>query len=244
MEAELFPPPQPEIPKPLLGFNPRDITQSKAFLRWTNLVLSKHPGSIPPIDDLFTAIQGGVVLCRLAEVVIPTTLRINPPKNDLQKVQTITLALDAFEKAGTTLVNIHSSALARGDSKAILGLLFQLCIRYQVQGNSSGPQSSVSQLKEQLISWVNNQLGTLKPEDTLAIRAFTDVYTDQPLQCCNLEKDLVNGTILMGLIASLSHPYSSQIIAQMHDHFDAAQASLQLTPEAQDRISPAEATIV
>jgi hypothetical protein len=100
----------------------RDETQQKAFLRWTNLVLQKHPTcEYEQVEDLVDSIKDGITLGRLAEVVIPTTLRLKEPvKNDLQRQQNVTLALDAFEANGTKLVNIHSSAIVRGDKISIM----------------------------------------------------------------------------------------------------------------------------
>lgn len=200
----------------------RDETQQKAFLRWANIVLSKHPDEQPVIEDLIESIHDGITLGRLAEAVIPTTLKLNQPKNDLIRIQNITSALNSFESNGCKLINIHSTAISRGDKKAILGLMFQLCIHFQVQSKDEGGKTvSVSQLKQQLVAWVNEMLSLVKPEDNLAIRvAATEVYNELPLHCEDLDKSLHDGTILMGLIAALLPQYAGQIIKNMNNRID------------------------
>jgi hypothetical protein len=201
----------------------RDETQQKAFLRWTNIVLSKHPSELPPVENLIDAIQDGLTLGHLAEAVIPTKLKLSPPKNDLTRVQNISLALSSFESSGCKLVNIHSSAISRGDKKTILGLMFQLCIHYQVQSSSAsedGKALTVVQLKQQLIQWVNEVLTALKPEDNLSIRVSNDIYSEEPLRCKDLDKSLVDGTILMGLISVLCMQHGQKIISQMNSDID------------------------
>ena len=210
----------------------------RPFLRWVNILIAKHPNGLEKIQNLVESIRDGVTLGRIAEVLIPTTLRLKQPvANDLQRTQNISLALDAIEKNGCKLINIHPAAIIRGDTKTILGLMFQLCIRYQVsspqeaeEDGTKKAQMSVMQLKLQLVEWINSQLATLHPEDNLALRALiqTDVYSEEPLICSDLEKSLKDGGVLVGLIAALSAPHGRQIIDTIQADVD----QLLTTPDA------------
>ncbi|KAK0040521.1 filamin-A, partial [Biomphalaria pfeifferi] len=73
---------------------------------------------------------------------------VSVPSNGIQKLQNITIALDALTKDGVKLVNIDSSDIHECNMKLVLALIWQLILKYQV--GLSGPQN-----KSWILKWLN-----------------------------------------------------------------------------------------
>nr|KAG5697934.1 hypothetical protein BaRGS_026872 [Batillaria attramentaria] len=104
--------------------------QRTTFKNWVNEQLR-------PIDllveELRTDFADGVNLVGLVEVLTGQGISgaVRKPGNQYQKLQNITVALNALVKDGVRIVNIDSSDIAEGNLKLILALVWLLVLRYQ-----------------------------------------------------------------------------------------------------------------
>jgi hypothetical protein len=197
--------------------NPRDQTQAKVFTRWLNLHLSKAREPFTVVD-LGSDLVSGEALVLISEVFVKgNQLKYSKsPKNQLQRTQNHTQAIDRFESDNLQLINIHASTLANDEVnniKIFMGYIFQLIIRYSVgniddelDAEAKKKQASLAQLKQQLIDWVNAKLSTLSPAENKQIRQYSNSGdSDEQLIVKNLDQDWTDGSVLTGLCIAL-HP--------------------------------------
>ncbi|XP_052286746.1 filamin-A-like isoform X2 [Dreissena polymorpha] len=105
--------------------------QLNTFKNWVNENLK---GTGLSVFDLRTDFGDGVLLVTLVESLQRRKLPgcVRTPLHNHEKLHNITLALDAIANDDVTLINIDSSEITAGNTKLILGLLWQLVLRYQI----------------------------------------------------------------------------------------------------------------
>ncbi|KAL5004346.1 hypothetical protein ScPMuIL_017802 [Solemya velum] len=105
--------------------------QKNTFKNWVNEQL-KPKGLL--IQDLRTDISDGLYLVVLVEALQRRTLSgvVREPGNQYERIQNITVALEAITADNVKIVTIDSTHIAEGNVKLILALLWQLILRYQI----------------------------------------------------------------------------------------------------------------
>jgi len=144
--------------------------QKKAFTRWMNQYLSERMLSV---EDIQTDLCDGVLLINLLEVIsrkkMPKKCRAKPG-NAIVKKENLNTAIDFIKSEGLKLVNIGSSDVFEGNLRIILGLIWTLILRYQIQtGIEEGSP------KWLLLEWVKKQV---KPYGVDEPKNFTNSWTD------------------------------------------------------------------
>ncbi|RUS80146.1 hypothetical protein EGW08_012103, partial [Elysia chlorotica] len=122
--------------------------QRNTFSNWVNESL--RPRGIV-IDDVRTDLSDGVTLVALVEALTKEKVpgAVPRPSNQYQKLQNITVALDALRKDGVKLINIDSSDILSAELKLVLALVWALVHRYQVGG------TALTQHKAWLLAWLH-----------------------------------------------------------------------------------------
>lgn len=105
------------------------------------------------VDDLSTDLADGVNLVNLLEIISSKQIKYNKtPKLLMQKLENLNFALEFLKREGIKLVNIDSTVINSGNLKLILGLIWTIILRYQIQvseGNSA---------KQELLEWVRSKI--------------------------------------------------------------------------------------
>jgi filamin len=122
--------------------------QENVFTRWVNMELAKRDMKVQKLKtdfrDGFTFIMMyfnssffcivGVALCNLVEILSEKKVgRFNRnPRNQMQKIENIHLALTLIQRSGVRLVNVGTGDIADGNVRIILGLVWILIRRYKI----------------------------------------------------------------------------------------------------------------
>jgi filamin len=126
--------------------------QKKTFTRWSNSFLRYKAQKI---NDLETDLEDGVLLIVLLEILSDKSLgRYNKtPKMKPQKLENISSALKFIAAQGIKLVGIGPEDIHDHNLKLILGLIWTLILRFQIQ--RGGPDANA---KAELLEWVRKQV--------------------------------------------------------------------------------------
>jgi len=147
--------------------------QHKTFTRWCNTYLVER---MLKVESLSTDLADGINLVNLLEIISSKQIKFNKqPKLLMQKLENLSFALDFLKKEGIKLVNIDSTVINNGNLKLILGLIWTIILRYQIQvseGNSA---------KQELLDWVRSKI----PEYN--INNFTNDWTSGKAICALAE---------------------------------------------------------
>jgi filamin len=137
------------------------------------------------VEDIQTDLSDGVQLLNLLEVISAKKMKkkwSSNPRNAIVKKENINTAIDFIIGEGLKLVNIGSSDIFDGNLRIILGLIWTLILRYQIQtGIEEGSP------KWLLLEWVKKQV---KPYKVQEPNNFTTSWQD--------------GQVLAALVDSLS----------------------------------------
>lgn len=127
--------------------------QTETFINWININLSSRDMAI---TDIETAFEDGVKLVNLFEVISKRTIGkyAKNPKFHTQKMENVALVLKEMELDGVKVVSIDSDCVVKGNFKMLLGLIWQLILRYQVGG--SDPESVKINIKKLLLLWMQH----------------------------------------------------------------------------------------
>lgn len=95
-------------------------------------------------------LQDGVLLIQIYEIIthLKAGRYIQQPRNDIQRLENINLALTLFKEDGV-MVDVGADAVMKGNNKLILGLLWSLIRRYQL-GSSMAMSNIVQLLQEEI----------------------------------------------------------------------------------------------
>lgn len=99
-------------------------------------LLQRHLPFSDMINDIFTKIDDGLILCQLINYAVPDTIDIRAINkhdnlNIYQKTENINLALTSAKSIGVQIVNVGSSDILQGNPILILGVIWQI-IRIQL----------------------------------------------------------------------------------------------------------------
>lgn len=120
------------------------------------------------VKDLSKDLRDGILLCNLCEVISGKSIgRFNKhPKVPMQKQENCSMVISFLEAEGIKLVNIGGPDIFEGRMKLILGLLWTIILRYQI--NKSGR----SDYEDELLKWVQSKI----PE--YGVTNFTSSWND------------------------------------------------------------------
>ncbi|EFA84721.1 gelation factor [Heterostelium album PN500] len=141
--------------------------QKRTFTGWANNYLKER---ILKINDLGTDLEDGVLLINLLEIISSKKiLKFNKtPKIRLHKMENNNLAVNFIKTEGLKLVGIGAEDIVDGQLKLILGLIWTLILRYQIQ------MAETDSPKAALLEWVRNQV---RPYG-VTVSNFTDSWCD------------------------------------------------------------------
>lgn len=148
----------------------REAAQKKTFTRWANHYMGER---MLKINDLFEDLKDGILLINLMELISSKSLGKydKKPKMELTMLGNIDLALRFIQSEGLKLVNIGPKDIYQGTPKLILGLIWTLILRYQINLGDSSP-------KQELINWVNKQIKPYQSKGVDPIVNFTSSLQD------------------------------------------------------------------
>jgi len=148
--------------------------QQNTFTRWCNEHL-KARGYF--IKDLKTDLADGLILINLLEIISGKSVgRHNKhPVVPYQKLENCNIAISFIQAEGLKLVNIGGDDIASGRLKLILGVIWTLILRYQIQKCGDSGRA-----RNELLEWVRTKI----PE-----------YNIQ-----NFQKDWNDGRAISGLV--------------------------------------------
>lgn len=145
--------------------------QKRTFTKWCNSHLKER---MLKIEALETDLADGVMLCALLELISSKKLvGINQkPKIRVQKLENTGAALRFLKNEGIKLVAIGPEDITDGQLKLILGLIWTIILRYQIQ-KIQGQGSA----RNELLQWVRKQI----PEYN--IQNFDENWNDGKALC-------------------------------------------------------------
>jgi len=165
--------------------------QKKTFTRWCNQYLGER---MMKIENLYEDFEDGLFLINLLEII--SSKRIHKynkkPNMEIKKLENISKALKFIKKEGLKTVNIGAKDIYGGDKKLILGLIWTLILRYQINTGSDGVSP-----KKQLAGWVNDQI---KSYD-INVKDFSKTFSDGKVLCAitdSLKKGVIDLDNLSG----------------------------------------------
>eukprot|EP01126_Amoeba_proteus_P053924 TRINITY_DN65_c0_g2_i1.p1 TRINITY_DN65_c0_g2~~TRINITY_DN65_c0_g2_i1.p1 ORF type:complete len:745 (+),score=152.19 TRINITY_DN65_c0_g2_i1:158-2392(+) len=124
--------------------------QQKTFTRWVNTYLVER---MLKLDDLVKDLSDGVLLHALLEIISSKNIAVNKkPRMKMQKLENLNYCLAFLKGEGIKLVGIGATDIEEGNRKLILGLIWTIILRYQIQvqeGNSA---------KQELLDWVRRKI--------------------------------------------------------------------------------------
>jgi len=137
----------------------RTAIQKKTFTRWINTHLADRRLKI---QDITTDFADGMMLIHLLEIISGKKIRKwnKKPRMHIQKLENLNKALEFIKSEGLKLVGIGSNDIYGGNLKLILGLVWTLILRYQINKgiDEAGGEDSNTGVKKELLEWVNNQI--------------------------------------------------------------------------------------
>jgi filamin len=145
--------------------------QKRTFTRWANNFLSER---MMKINDIGTDLSDGLLLINLLEIISDKQLQgyNKKPKIRAQKLENTGLALRFLKQEGIKLVAIGPEDISDGNLKLILGMIWTIILRYQI--NKGGASNSA---KNDLLEWVRKKI----PECN--INNFLDSWSDGRAIC-------------------------------------------------------------
>lgn len=154
------------------GTHWQDI-QEKVFMRWCTDYLSERGMACNNLKEDF---KDGLLLINLLEIISAKSLgRHNKhPRVINQKLENLNICIDFIKSEGLKLVNIGSEDINGGNLRIILGLIWTLILRYEIQcGGAGGDNTGANSLLE----WVRSKI----PE--YDIKNFTKNWCDGKAIC-------------------------------------------------------------
>eukprot|EP01125_Pyxidicula_operculata_P021818 TRINITY_DN8667_c0_g1_i1.p1 TRINITY_DN8667_c0_g1~~TRINITY_DN8667_c0_g1_i1.p1 ORF type:complete len:745 (-),score=216.17 TRINITY_DN8667_c0_g1_i1:63-2297(-) len=128
-----------------------EAVQRKTFTRWANTYLVER---MLKINDLEKDMVDGVLLCNLCEIISSKKIPYNPkPRIHQQNLENLTYAINFLQREGLKLVNIDASAINQGRVNLILGMLWTIILRYQINVNAGAVSP-----KQELLDWVRSKI--------------------------------------------------------------------------------------
>ena len=143
--------------------------QKKTFTAWVNSHLRKAGLHV---DEVTTDLCDGKLLLKLLEIISEETLpRPEKGKMKIHKIQNIRNAFDFIKAKGVKLVSIGPEEINDGNEKMILGMLWTLILRFEIQDISLDAMSA----KDALLLWCQRKT---EPYDNVNITNFHMSWKD------------------------------------------------------------------
>jgi len=154
--------------------------QRKTFRKWCNEHLKERDLAI---DDFSVDLRDGQLLVHLLEILSREKLRTRAFKTGknmmkMHCIQNLNLAFDCIHQQNLVLVNIQAEDIFDGKLNLILGLIWTLILRFQIQAGTflGGKETSV---KKELLMWCQSVLG---PQD-IEVSNFKECWSDGRAIC-------------------------------------------------------------
>eukprot|EP01088_Endostelium_zonatum_P016295 TRINITY_DN434_c0_g1_i1.p1 TRINITY_DN434_c0_g1~~TRINITY_DN434_c0_g1_i1.p1 ORF type:complete len:1505 (-),score=539.00 TRINITY_DN434_c0_g1_i1:68-4582(-) len=159
--------------------------QRKTFTRWCNQHLRPTGRTLQDLEgDLHT----GTNLIYLLEELSGTSLGkfYVKPRSRFEELLNVTSGINFIKSKNIPLVAIGPEDIVDKNQKLVLGLVWMLILRYQIQkGNKDGKMKSAGAAKNELLEWVKNQ-----------VKPFG-------VECNNFNTSFQDGQVLSALVESL-----------------------------------------
>uniref|UniRef100_A0A158QA40 Spectrin beta chain n=1 Tax=Enterobius vermicularis TaxID=51028 RepID=A0A158QA40_ENTVE len=108
--------------------------QKKTFTKWCNSFLNRIKMEI---DDLFVDVGDGVILMKLLEIISGDKLgKPNRGPMRVQKIENLNKSLDFLKRKNIQLENIGAEDILDKNERLILGLIWTIILRYQIDNIS------------------------------------------------------------------------------------------------------------
>jgi len=145
--------------------------QKRTFTRWANNFLLER---MMKIEDLGTDLSDGLLLINLLEIISskPIPSYNKKPKIRAQKLENTGTSLQFLKNEGIKLVAIGPEDITDCNLKLILGLIWTIILRYQIQKSSAGGSA-----KNDLLEWVRRKIPECNVND------FTNSWADGRAVC-------------------------------------------------------------
>ncbi|CDQ99728.1 unnamed protein product, partial [Oncorhynchus mykiss] len=135
----------------------REAVQKKTFTKWVNSILSRVNCRIV---DLYLDLRDGRMLIKLLEVLSEEKLP-KPTKGRMRIhcLENVDKALQFLKEQRVHLENMGSHDIVDGNHRLILGLIWTIILRFQIQdivvemGQADGTQRESRTAKDALLLW-------------------------------------------------------------------------------------------
>ncbi|XP_065894663.1 spectrin beta chain, non-erythrocytic 1-like isoform X3 [Dysidea avara] len=108
--------------------------QKKTFTKWVQSHLRKATGQVPKLDDLYVDLRDGRVLLKLLEVISGDNPgKLSKGKMRIHHMENVKKVLDFLKYKKVQLENIGNHDIVDGNPKIILGLIWTIILRFQIQ---------------------------------------------------------------------------------------------------------------
>jgi len=100
-----------------------------------------------------TDLADGKMLAALLEIISSKEIKVNKnPKMRVQKLENLSSSLDFLKREGIKLVSIGADNICDGNRTLIMGLIWTIILRYQIQVEEG------SSAKKELLEWVRSKI--------------------------------------------------------------------------------------
>ncbi|EDV20209.1 uncharacterized protein TRIADDRAFT_32414 [Trichoplax adhaerens] len=154
----------------------REKIQKKTFTKWMNSYLNRVSINV---NDLYTDVTDGVVLIRLLEVL--SGEKVAKPargKMRIHRIQNVNAALKFLKNKHVKLENMGAEDIIDSNNRLILGLIWTIILRFQIQdiqiddGSGSAEHKSA---KDALLMWCKLKTASY---DNVKMTNFTSSWRD------------------------------------------------------------------
>lgn len=159
-----------------------ELVQKKTFTKWFNAHLHKA-GHRDVISDLQKDLANGILLHKLLEAISGQKLpKINAnPRMRLQNIENLNVSLSFIARCGVRLVGISAEEVTDGNLKLILGMIWTIILRFEIQDISVEDMNA----KEGLLYWCQKKTKGYRDVD---VRDFTRSWHDGLAFCALIHK--------------------------------------------------------
>lgn len=161
--------------------------QQKTFTKWINSHLRKRKLAI---EDIAKDLSDGVTLIQFLEIISNQTFGKydKKPKIRVQQIQNVGLALEFIKSQRIKLINISAEDIVDHNLKLILGLIWTIIQRFQIEDISEEELSA----KEALLLWCQRKTAGYRD---VKVDNFTYSWQDGLALCALIHRhrpDLIN----------------------------------------------------
>ncbi|CAG5088442.1 Oidioi.mRNA.OKI2018_I69.PAR.g11841.t3.cds [Oikopleura dioica] len=156
----------------------REAVQGRTFTKWVNSQLSRHPQGVK-IDNLYRDLYDGKNLIRLLHVLSGEHLKIPNTRGRMRihAMENVQRAIDFLREKQVPMENIGNHDIVDGNHRIILGLIWTIILRFQIQDIVIDTEDSKERrsAKDALLLW--SQMKT-KGYPNVQVKNFTKSWKD------------------------------------------------------------------